>query len=177
MAKIPTPAEMERRIARFKSLQPHPMTFIDQALPEYERDIFNIIGRGVSEEKGASAAITAVEGFNVQMARAKPGKGNGLHSHQTVECFMPLNGRWKIVWGDRGENEVVLEQYDLISIPPGIMRAFRNIGDEEAYLFAILGGTDAGHVAWSPELLRKAKAARGWELDVNGNLVTEKQAS
>jgi mannose-6-phosphate isomerase-like protein (cupin superfamily) len=173
MASTPTREEMEKRIARFKSLKAHPMTFIDQALPENERDIFNIIGRGVSEEKGASAAITAVEGFNVQMARAKPGKGNGLHAHTTVECFMPLNGRWKIMWGERGENEVVLEQFDLISIPPGVMRAFRNIGEEDAYLFAILGGTDAGHVTWSPEVLRRAKAARGWELDAEGNLAAK----
>jgi mannose-6-phosphate isomerase-like protein (cupin superfamily) len=176
MAKTPTPAEMDKRIARFSKLKPHPMTFIDQALPENERDIFNIIGRGVSEEKGASAQITDVQDFNVQMARARPGKGNGLHAHGTVECFMPLNGRWKIMWGDQGEHEVVLEQYDLISIPPGVMRAFRNIGDEEAYLFAILGGTDAGHVAWQPELLRRAKLARGWELDAQGNLVDKRSA-
>jgi uncharacterized RmlC-like cupin family protein len=168
---------MEKRVARFKALKPSPKTFIDQALPEYEREIFNIIGRGVSEEKDASAAITAVEGFNVQMARAKPGKGNALHAHATVECFMPLNGRWKIMWGERGENEVVLEQFDLISIPPGVMRAFRNVGDDEASLLAILGGTDAGHVKWSPELLGRAKDARGWALDAEGNLLTERQRS
>ncbi|HKC45501.1 MAG TPA: cupin domain-containing protein [Burkholderiales bacterium] len=173
MAQTPTPQEMEKRIARFKRLTAHPMTFLDQAFPENERDVFNIIGRGVSEEEGASAEITDVDGFNMQMSRAKPGKGNGLHSHTTVETFIPLNGRWKISWGDRGENEVVLEQFDVISVPPGVMRSFRNIGDEEAYLLAILGGTDAGRVTWSPELVRRAKE-RGWELDSKGDLLVRR---
>lgn len=170
MAGVPTVAEMEKRVARFRQLKPHPATFLDQALPENARDVFNIIGRGVSEEKGAGAEITAVDGFNVQMSRAKPGHGNGLHSHETVETFMPLNGRWAIYWGDAGENRIVLEQFDLISVPPGIMRSFRNIGSEEAYLFTILGGTDPGRLTWSPGLVAAAKA-RGWELDAAGELI------
>ncbi|MCL4798494.1 MAG: cupin domain-containing protein [Burkholderiales bacterium] len=174
MAKVPTPEEMEKRIARFKKLKPHPVTFLDQALPENVRDVFNIIGRGVSEEKGAEAEITDVDGFNIQMSRCKPGNGNGLHSHTTVETFMPLNGRWRISWGDRGEHSVVLEQFDLISVPPGIMRCFRNIGDEDAYLFTVLGGTDPGRVSWSPELVRQA-SERGWELDAEGDLLVKRQ--
>jgi uncharacterized RmlC-like cupin family protein len=171
MTSLPSVEEMERRTARFRKLAPHPVTFLDQALPENQRDVFNIIGRGVSEEKGAAAEITDVDGFNVQMSRCKPGHGNGLHSHTTVETFMPLNGRWKIVWGDHGEREIVLEQFDLISVPPGVMRAFRNIGGETAYLFTILGGTDPGRVTWSPELVRQA-AERGWRLGEDGDLLS-----
>ena len=170
MSRNWTVEEMERRVARFKKLTPHPTTFLDQAFPENERDVFNIIGRGVSEEKDASAEITDVDGFNVQMSRCKPGKGNALHSHTTVETYMPFNGTWAIHWGDKGENHLVLEQFDLISVPPGVMRCFRNIGSEEAYLFTILGGTDPGRVTWSPDLLRKAKE-RGWEFDAAGDLV------
>ena len=165
-----TVEEMEKRVARFKKLTPHPTTFLDQAFPENERDVFNIIGRGVSEEKDAAAEITDVRDFNVQMSRCKPGKGNALHSHTTIETFMPFNGTWAIQWGDQGENQVILEQFDLISVPPGIMRCFRNVGKEEAYLFTILGGTDPGRVTWSPELFRKARE-QGWEHDGDGNLV------
>lgn len=176
MTKVPTVAEMERRVARFKALTPHPVTFLDQALPENRRDVFNVIGRGVSEEKGAAAEITDVDGFNVQMSRAKPGHGNGLHSHETVETFMPLNGRWAIQWGDKGEHQIVLEQFDLVSVPPGIMRSVRNIGAEEAYLFTILGGTDPGRVTWSPDLIQAAKQ-RGWELDAEGDLVMPQRSA
>jgi len=170
-----TVAEMEKRVARFKTLTPHPVTFLDQALPQHKRDVFNLIGRGVSEEKAAAAEITDVRDFNVQMSRAKPGHGAGLHAHQTIETFMPLNGRWAIFWGERGEHEIILEQFDLISVPPGVMRGFRNVGDDEAYLFTVLGGTDPGRVAWSPALVAEAKA-RGWELGPDGDLVVRAKA-
>lgn len=170
MAKHWTAAEMEQRVARFKQLTPHPVTFLDQALPQHKRDIFNLIGRGVSEEKAAAAEIPDARDFNVQMSRAKPGHGAGLHAHKTIETFMPLNGRWAIFWGDQGEQEIVLEPFDLISVPPGIMRGFRNVGTEEAYLFTVLGGTDPGRVTWSPELVRQARE-RGWELDASGDLI------
>ena len=169
MAKDWTVAEMEQRVARFKALRPHPVTFLDQALPQHTRDVFNLIGRGVSEEKGAAAEITDVRDFNVQMSRAKPGHGAGLHAHQTIETFMPLNGNWSIFWGDQGEHEIILEQFDLISVPPGVMRGFRNVGTKEAYLFTVLGGTDPGRVTWSPALVAEARA-RGWELDPAGDL-------
>ena len=172
MTKVPTVEEMEQRVARFKQLTPHPTTFLDQAFPENERDVFNIIGRGVSEEADAAAEITDVRDFHVQMSRCKPGKGNALHMHATIETFMPFNGVWEIRWGDTGEHSLRLEQFDLISVPPGIMRCFRNVGDEEAYLFTILGGTDPGKIIWSPELFDKAKA-RGWELNDHGNLVVD----
>lgn len=173
MAKTPSVAEMERRTARFKRLKPHKAAFLDHVYAKNERDIFNIIGRGVSEDiDGAQPEITAVDGFNVQMARCKPGHGNGLHAHGTVETFMALNGRWAVRWGDRAENEIILEQFDLISVPPGVMRCFENIGDKAADLMAILGGTDAGYVTWHPELLRDAKA-NGWELDAQGNIIKQ----
>src|SRR5207244_827487 len=85
MAKQWSVAEMEKRVARFKTLTPHPVTFLDQAFPQHQRDVFNLIGRGVSEEKDAAAEITDVRDFNVQMSRAKPGHGAGLHSHKTIE--------------------------------------------------------------------------------------------
>jgi uncharacterized RmlC-like cupin family protein len=103
------------------------------------------------------------------MSRAKPGHGAGLHSHTTIETFMPLTGTWSIFWGDAGEREIILEQFDLISVPPGVMRGFKNVGADEAYLFTVLGGTDPGRVTWSPALLRDA-AAKGWTLDASGDL-------
>ena len=175
MAKQWTVAEMEQRVARFKTLTPHPVTFLDQALPQHQRDVFNLIGRGVSEEKGAAAEITDVRDFNVQMSRAKPGHGAGLHSHRTIETFMPLNGTWSIFWGEAGEREVILEQFDLISVPPGVMRGFKNVGTEEAYLFTVLGGTDPGRVTWSPQLIAEA-ADKGWELDATGDLKVRAKA-
>jgi uncharacterized RmlC-like cupin family protein len=173
MANTPTVAEMQQRVARFKELKPHKAAFLDHVYKKNVRDIFNVIGKGVAEDIGGpQPEITAVEGFNVQMAGCQPGQGNGLHAHQTVEVFMALNGRWAVRWGERGEHEIILDQFDIISVPPGVMRCFENIGNEYATLMAILGGTDAGRLTWDPKLMSDAKA-NGWELDAAGNILKE----
>ena len=73
-------------------------------------------------------------------------------------------------WGDEGEHEVELEPWDVISVPVGVMRGFRNVGDGYANLMALLGGTDAGKVDWAQSVLDKA-ADTGLTLDAEGNLV------
>ena len=162
--------EMLKRVARFKELQPSPQAFVDSRIPGHERLIFNVIGRGVTEDASLKPAITDAQGFNLTLVHAAPGKGAALHSHATVEVFIPLSGEWAIYWGDNGENEIVLGQWDTISIPPGVMRGFRNAGHEEGYLMAILGGTDAGRVDWAPAVLEKARQT-GLQLDEQGNLI------
>jgi mannose-6-phosphate isomerase-like protein (cupin superfamily) len=162
--------EMLRRVARFKALKPSRKAFVDSLIPGHEREIFNVIGRGVTEDTTLSPAITDARDFNLTLVSAEPGKGAALHAHPTVEVFMALSGRWGVYWGDAGEHEIVLEQWDTISVPPGVMRGFRNAGTEPGYLMAILGGTDAGHVSWSPDVLEQAKST-GLALDAEGNLL------
>jgi len=162
--------EMLRRVARFKDLRPSPRAFVDSLIPGHEREIFNVIGRGVTEDTALAPAITDARDFNLTLVRAEPGKGAGLHAHPTVEVFMALSGRWAVYWGVRGEHEIVLEPWDTVSVPPGVMRGFRNAGSAEAYLMAILGGTDAGHVTWAPQVLERARDT-GLALDGEGNLL------
>jgi hypothetical protein len=50
------------------------------------------------------------------------------------------------------------------------MRGFRNAGNQDGYLMAILGGSDAGRVAWASAVLEKARQT-GLELDAQGNLI------
>jgi mannose-6-phosphate isomerase-like protein (cupin superfamily) len=170
MAKQVTREQMLRRVARFKELRPSKQAFVDTRLPGHERDIFNVIGRGVTEDPELAPAIADPRDFNVAYVGADPGKGAALHAHPTVEVFIPLSGRWAIYWGDEGEEEVVLEPWDVISVPPGVMRGFRNAGTEHAFMMAVLGGTDAGKVVWSKKVLERATAS-GLSLDAEGNLV------
>lgn len=164
-------SEMEKRVARFKGLKPSTQAFVDTLIPGHERKIFNVIGRGVTEDTTLQPAITDARDFNLTLVHAEPGKGAALHAHPTVEVFMALSGRWAVYWGDQGEHETILDQWDIISVPPGVMRGFRNAGTQDGYLMAILGGTDAGHVAWAPQVLERAKGT-GLKLDAQGNLVT-----
>ena len=162
--------EMLKRVARFKALRPSHQAFVDSRIPGHEREIFNVIGRGVTEDASLAPAITDAQNFNITLVHAAPGKGTALHSHQTIEVFIPLSGEWAIYWGDNGENELPLGQWDTISVPPGVMRGFRNTGSEEGYLMAILGGSDAGKVTWAPTVLERATLT-GLELDERGNLI------
>ena len=162
--------EMLSRTARFDELRPSPVAFVDTKIPGHERDIFNVIGMGVTEDAALEPAIAAVEGFNLTYVGAEPGKGAALHSHTTVEVFIAMSGKWAIFWGDEGENEVTLDQWDVVSVPVGVMRGFKNVGSEHAYLMAVLGGTDAGKVAWAESVLARARET-GLTLDEEGNLV------
>ncbi len=149
--------DMRKRIARFKDLKPISRGFLDTVIPEHARDVFNVIGRGVTEDPSGAPAIADARDFNVTYVRAEPGNGAALHDHLTVEVFIPLTGRFAIIWGDHGEHEVELEPFDVISVPPGVMRGFRNVHHEAAYLLAIQGGADPGRVTYADQVIERAR--------------------
>lgn len=165
-----TMAEMQRRIARFKELEPNTMAFVDTRLPGHEREIFNMIGSGVNEDPLTRPAIADVAGFTVTHNGCAPGCGAALHNHATVEVFIPLTGRWAVYWSDDGEDEVILEAGDVISVPVGVMRGFRNAGDDYAVLIAVIEGNDPGKIDWHPSVLSAARET-GLDLDDEGRLV------
>lgn len=162
--------QMAERVARFDQLRASPQAFVDTRLPGHERDIYNVIGRGVTEDSSLRPAIGDAQGFNVTYTSAEPGNGAALHAHPTVEVFIPMSGRWSVYWGEDGDEEVILGPWDVISVPPGVMRGFRNVGDGHAYMMAIIGGTDSGRVSWADSVLERARES-GLGLDGQGNLV------
>jgi mannose-6-phosphate isomerase-like protein (cupin superfamily) len=162
--------EMAARTARFDQLSASKQAFVDTRIPEHERDIFNVIGAGVTEDPDLAPAIASAEGFNVTYIGADPGKGAALHSHPTVEVFIPMSGRWAVYWGDDGEQEIELGPWDVVSVPVGVLRGFRNIGGSHAHLMAIIGGTESGKVGWAKSVLDRARET-GLALDEAGALV------
>lgn len=158
--------EMERHVARFRTIPSTSKAFIDTRIPGHEREIYTIIGGGVLEDPDIRPPIPAQD-FHLAVIRAEPGKGAALHSHLTEEVFMPLSGRWAICWGPAGMKEIVLEQYDTISVPVNVMRGFRNVGDSTALLLAIVGGHDPGKVGW-PEAMKEMARLAGFELTDDG---------
>jgi mannose-6-phosphate isomerase-like protein (cupin superfamily) len=166
-----TPETMEsERTARFNDLTPSLAAFVDTRIPEHEREIFNVIGRGVTEDPDLAPAISDAKNFNVTYVRCKPGTGAALHSHPTVEVFFVMDGRFDVIWGDGGKHRATLEKFDIISVPVGVMRGFENTGTGEGLLMAILGGDDAGYVEWDPAVLARAKET-GMEIAADGTLV------
>ena len=171
MTKAPWDVErMEReRIARFSELKTDPRFFLDSMLPGHERLNYNVIGTGVAENLDAKPAIDFAQDFNLTYMKAAPGKGPSLHSHDHVEVFIPMTGRWSVTWGDAGEHEVILEPFDVISVPIGEMRAIRNVSDSDAWHLTILGGTKPSRVDWHDDVIRRAQEA-GFALDEEGNI-------
>lgn len=90
---------------------------------------------------GNVAPIRGAGDLSITYAACPPGTGPSLHTHRrTFETFTVLTGRFEFTWGDNGEGAVTLDPFDVLSVPPGIARAFRNVGAEEGLLQVIITG-------------------------------------
>ncbi len=167
-------AMMEGLVARFRDLRGSNEAFLDQRIPGYRRRIINLIGMGVTEKQGDPALRpnipTPAHGFATAIAQCDPGEGAALHAHPTEEIFMPLVSRFAIVWlTSEGSKEITLDPFDTVSVPTGIYRGFRNVGNERGSLFAVIGGPDTGKVSWHPSVIEEARAT-GLTVDDRGVL-------
>lgn len=168
--------EMEQFVARFAGLKGSEEAFVDSHLPGHKRFKINLVGMGVVEatdkpELAPNIPLPAY-GFNLGMIQAEYGNGAALHAHETEEVFMPLVGPWAVIWAtEDGQKEVVLEPFDTISIPMGVYRGFRYVGDGKGTLLTIIGGPDAGKVDWHSDV-KSAAEQSGVRRDENGMLVT-----
>ena len=160
---------LEGRVWRFGQDEPNPALFIDTDLPGGARRIWSVVGQNVGEDRSVRPPIPP-EDFHLAVIEADPGNGSHLHTHTTVEVFVPLSGTWAIPYSATADGDVmelVLERWDVCSVPQGVWRGFRNAGETKAELIAIVGGTDAGRLTWAPSVLRAAREA-GRELDEHG---------
>ncbi len=134
----------EARIARYQDLQPIDYaSFIKNYKPEGTQG-YALIGRAGR----TTPAIAGEHGFTMAVNKVSPGKGAPLHSHPKPEVFVVLSGSCAFFWGDEGENEVTLKQWDTISFPAGTQEGFRNVGNEEAVLLVVLSGSEIGEVSF-----------------------------
>ena len=155
----PTRADMAKCVARFSDLVPCNTGVVDmELLPECERTFLNVLGFSQPKEEGkhspfgntAPAAITHLRaGFGLAFIGHKPGRGVLMHTHDTVETFMVINGKWRLEWElDSGTEGVMLEALDFIAIPVGVQRRFECIeagqGREEGLLLGVVGGDAPG---------------------------------
>lgn len=156
-------SEMERYVARYGEMKSSDKAYVDTLLPDHEREIFNVIGPGPTENPGDAnlePALPAVEGFHLGYIRSQPGKRGALHAHDTVEVFIPMKGKWIIIWGDEGEHQLPLNTFDVITIPAGVFRCFKNVGDEEGLMIGMVSSTSekpAGRVIWPEQVFRQVR--------------------
>lgn len=138
--------EMLKRVAHFKELTPIDYKAMGMSYVPEGLEGFSLIGHVA---KAIAPTIPGEHGFTMALAKVSPGKGSPPHTHTTVEVFVPLSGQWVFTWGAKGtEEETVLEAWDTISFPQGVLHGFRNISTAEAYFLAVLGGPEVGEITY-----------------------------
>jgi mannose-6-phosphate isomerase-like protein (cupin superfamily) len=167
-----TPKAMQERLVRYADLRPCSNAFIDSHTPGSDRkENFTIIGPGVAENPEQYVHIRDSHGFNIGAARQPPGCTNSQHSHETAEVFVIHHGGFRFKTGEHGDAGFVdLAPGDVISIPSRAFRGFDTVGDQESFMFSVLGGDDPGRVTWAPYVF-EAAAQYGLVLLANGSLV------
>ena len=171
-SKTLTPEQMETRVARFDKLQTYQRQNFDaHNIPPgavekvTARKVYPVMAPADYQGRSAGAPVKGPRGLIVSIAECEPGNGPGLHRHlNTVENFFCLSGRFEISWGDQGEHKLTLEPLDMISVPRGENRAFRNIGDVTGRLLVmIVPETDqqVDPIAYAPSLAREIESEYG----------------
>ena len=149
---------MLKNVFRFGAMPQSDRAFIDAVIPGHNRILMGALGRGTSDENLKPQVETA-ENYHIDFIKAEPGNGAALHSHDTEETFICLTGKWRVAWGNDGEEHVDLSYLDGICCPPGVMRTFINVSDQPALLLAIIGGREPGHVVWAKSIQAKMAKA------------------
>jgi mannose-6-phosphate isomerase-like protein (cupin superfamily) len=135
-------AWLESRVARFSTRR------YDWDALKFQADYNPIYRRAQMRYMGTGATGVATDQNTVPSAHFTfstmviPAGGVGpSHIHCDVEeVFFVLRGKMKIVCEKDGERwESILQERDLISVPPGVYREETNIGDEDALMCVMLG--------------------------------------
>jgi mannose-6-phosphate isomerase-like protein (cupin superfamily) len=133
---------LDGRVARFASRKYDwdALKFQADYDPAYRRAQMRYVGTGGTGV--ASDANTVPSGhFTFSTMVIPAGNIGPLHIHYDVEeVFFVMRGKMKIVCEKDGQRwEAILNERDLVSVPPGVYREETNIGDEDALMCVMLG--------------------------------------
>jgi quercetin dioxygenase-like cupin family protein len=165
-------------IVRFEELKHRgiPLMFIDSILPRHQRMNYAVVGDTASENPEFAPAISVPHKFQIGMGFAAPGNGPAFHTHEYVEMFLILKGKWRFYWGstpDQIEGEAILRKWDIITLPPGLYRGFEVAGKKVGWFFAVLDPHPvfrSKDPIWAPQVERLAEE-HGFRSDENGKMV------
>jgi uncharacterized RmlC-like cupin family protein len=153
------PDGMTDHIVRFKDLQPKQGQYKDLGIPldAYEmltaKTLYSLLAPGDAAGSHKFAAASGPAGLSITIAECPPGDGPMLHAHmRTHEIFFCLTGKFEVSWGDDGQYSTVLDPHDMVDVPLGVTRAFKNVSDDTALLFVIILGGDQADVAYTHQI-------------------------
>lgn len=143
-----TQAEIRPRVVRFADLVATEdfVGATGDISPETRKAMFSQQVYGLTSPTGdpearnfweAGAVPSGTDSFGAVYVTAGPGEGASWHVHRySWENFIPLKGNWRIFWNAPDEEHVDLAPHDMVSIPPGAVRRFEYIGDEQGLMLA-----------------------------------------
>lgn len=150
-------ADLDRRIIEPSQFVADTAAFVDVRLPLSQgKASYSFIGPGVSQNADQPINLVEPHGFNIGAASMPHGRVNSQHLHFTAEVFICTRGRWKMNVGENCDQQVEIGAGDVFSVPTWVFRGFENLGDDDGWLFTVLGGDDTGGILWAPSVLRDA---------------------
>ena len=154
---IVSAAEVDRRVINPDEFVADTTAFIDVRLEgSAGKASYSVIGPGVSENSDQVVNLTEPHGFSIGAASMLHGVVNNQHMHYTAEVFICTRGQWQMRLGQHGDQRVDIGPNTVFSVPPWVFRGFQNIGGDDTWLFAVLGGDDTGGILWAPQVLEAA---------------------
>ncbi len=149
--------EFARRVIQPADFVPDAEAFVDVRLPRSAGKIsYSFIGPGVSQNDAQTVNLTEPHGFQVGAASMDHGVINNQHLHFTAEVLVCTRGHWRVNIGEHAEQQLDVGPGTVFSAPNWVFRGFENIGSDDGWLFAVLGGDDTGGIIWAPDVLRDA---------------------
>lgn len=175
---VVSPEQMRSRIFRFGERREHVNHSGDSGLPPEVFALLNpplyllMASAPADTPAGSRPAIVGAKGLQVAILELTPGRKAPLHAHlRSHEAFVCLRGRARFRWGERGEDEAILEPFDMIDFPVGVYRDFQCAGDDPALILGIITDDreDApGDIFIAPE--ERARFAARFGEDILGPL-------
>ena len=150
-------AEVDRRVIEPDRFVADTSAFIDVRIPgSAGKASYSFIGPGVSQNAGQTVNLVEPHGFNVGAATLPNGVVNNPHMHYTAEVFICTQGRFEMRVGRHGEQTLEIGPGTVFSVPTWVFRGFTNIGDDDGWLFTVLGDDETGGILWAPQVLSAA---------------------
>ena len=145
---------LDGRVARFASRKYDwdALKFQADYNPAYRRAQMRYVGTGGT---GVANDVNTVPSGHFTFSTMVIPAGNigPLHIHYDVEeVFFVMRGKMRIVCEKDGERwESILNERDLVSVPPGVYREETNIGDEDALMCVMLGTPQPVRPTYPPD--------------------------
>ena len=133
---------LETRVARFatRKYDWDALKFQTQVDERYRRAQMRYMGTGATGVANDNNTVPSAHFTFSTMVIPAGGIGPSHIHYDVEEVFFVLRGKMKIVIEKDGERwESILNERDLISVPPGVYREDVNITDEDALMCVMLG--------------------------------------